>query len=77
MKTTLTTTVLLLAAALLLGGCSTLERFGIGGEPQVWCRKGQAVIDDRIAGPDQARLSVVRRLKDADVMCKAVASAIG
>lgn len=56
-------------AILLLSGCSTLNRYGIGGEPLLYCRKGEAVIDDRIAGPDSARVSVVRRFEDGDGLC--------
>jgi hypothetical protein len=61
---------LLAAFALLLPGCSTLNDYGIGGEPLLFCRKGQAVLDDRIVGPDEARVSVVRRFKDGDGLCK-------
>lgn len=57
-------------AILLLSGCSTLNRYGIGGPPQLYCRKGEAVIDDRLAGPDSARVSVVRRFADGDALCK-------
>jgi hypothetical protein len=64
---------LLAAAALLLPGCSTLERYGIGGAPTVYCRGGLAVLDDRLLGPDQARLSLVRRVADADRLCAAPA----
>jgi len=53
----------------LLAGCSTLESAGIGGEPLIYCRAGEAVIDDRLVGPDAARLSLVRRIKDADPLC--------
>lgn len=56
--------------AVILSGCSTLERYGIGGAPLIFCRQEVAVIDDRIAGPDSARLSLVRRIKDADALCK-------
>ncbi len=55
--------------AFLLAGCSTLESVGIGGEPRIYCRQGEAVLDDRLLGPDQARLSVVRRISDADPIC--------
>ena len=58
---------ILLAA--LLAGCSTINDYGIGGEPRVYCRKGEAVLDDRIVGPDHSRLSMVRRIKDADPLC--------
>jgi hypothetical protein len=57
-------------AVLLLSGCSTLNRYGIGGPPTLYCRKGEAVIDDRLAGPDNARLSLVRRFADGDGLCK-------
>lgn len=53
-----------------LGACSTLHDYGIGGPPLLYCRDGQAVIDDRIAGPDAARLSVVRSFPDGDVICR-------
>jgi hypothetical protein len=53
----------------LLAGCSTMNDLGIGGEPLLQCRKGQATLDDRIAGPDQAHLSLVRRFKDGDLLC--------
>lgn len=59
---------LLLAGS--LAGCSTLNEYGVGGEPLLYCRKGEAVIDDRIIGPDQARLAVVRRFPDGDSICK-------
>jgi hypothetical protein len=61
---------LTLLATLLLAGCSTLNRYGIGGAPQLHCRGGQAVLDDRIAGPDEARLSIVRRFADGDALCR-------
>ena len=61
---------LLAAAALLLPGCSTLERYGIGGPPTIHCRGGHAVLDDRLRGPEQARLSFVRRVADADRLCE-------
>lgn len=61
-------TILLLCV--FLAGCSTLEGAGIGGEPKLYCRKGEAVIDDRIVGPDRARFSVVRRFKDGDPLCR-------
>jgi hypothetical protein len=70
-------TPILILAACLLAGCSTLNRYGIGGEPLLYCRKGQAVIDDRIAGPDQARLAFVRRFKDADALCSKPGEALG
>lgn len=60
---------LLLCVALLVG-CSTLNEYGIGGVPLIYCRQGAAVLDDRIVGPDSARLSFVRRLKDGDALCK-------
>lgn len=64
----------MILAALLLSGCSTLNEYGIGGEPLIYCRHGEAVLDDRIAGSDNVRLSVVRRAKDADALCKTAAS---
>ena len=61
------TTIIILA--LLLTGCDTLHSAGIGGEPRIYCRQGEAVLDDRIIGPDAARLSVVRRIPDGDPVC--------
>jgi hypothetical protein len=59
------------ALALALTGCAQLQKYGIGGEPVLMCdREKTAHIDDRIAGPDQARLSLVRRFKDGDPLCK-------
>lgn len=63
-----------LAALALLAGCSTINGLGIGGEPLLYCRGGKAVIDDRIIGPDQARLAVVRRFADGDQLCRATGS---
>lgn len=60
----------LIAACLLLSACSTMRDLGIGGPPLLYCRKGVAVIDDRIAGPDEARVSVIRRFEDGDALCK-------
>ena len=61
---------ILTLAALLLSGCSTLADYGIGGPPVLLCdQQKRAVIDDRIAGPDQARLSLVRRFADGDALC--------
>lgn len=61
---------LVLALAILASGCAQLQEYGIGGEPALMCdRKSQAHIDDRIVGPDQARLSFVRRFKDGDALC--------
>ena len=56
-------------ALLLLSGCSTLANYGIGGPLTILCREGKAEAEDRIAGSDQARLSVMRRIKDADRLC--------
>ncbi len=61
---------LLCAILAALASCSTLHPYGIGGEPLLYCRNGEAVIDDRIAGPDTARLSIVRRFPDGDSQCK-------
>lgn len=66
---------ILLLAAVLLSACTTLNRYGIGGEPLLYCRAGQAVIDDRIVGPDQSRLAFVRRFKDGDGLCAKPAGA--
>jgi len=54
----------------LLSGCSTLNKYGIGGPPKLMCANGQADIDDRIAGSDEVRLSLVRRFTDGDKVCK-------
>jgi uncharacterized protein YceK len=62
--------VCIVLAIVLLSGCSTLNRYGIGGEPLLYCRRGEAVIDDRLIGPDTARVSVVRRFTDGDALCK-------
>jgi hypothetical protein len=62
--------VCVILALFLLSGCSTLNKYGIGGPPTLYCRKGEAVIDDRLAGPDTARLSLVRRFADGDPLCK-------
>jgi hypothetical protein len=59
----------LVSAVLLLGGCSTLNRYGIGGDPKLICAKGAAFIDDKLAGSDRVRLSVVRRFEDVDKAC--------
>lgn len=59
-----------IASALLLPACSTLNEYGIGGPPLMFCRNGLAYIDDRIAGPDGARVSVIRRFEDGDELCK-------
>jgi len=62
---------LLTLAAILLSGCSTLAEYGIGGPPALMCdQKQRALLDDRIAGPDQARLSLVRRFEDGDPLCR-------
>lgn len=62
---------LTIIAAILLSGCSTLADYGIGGPPALMCdQKQRALLDDRIAGPDQARLSLVRRFEDGDQLCK-------
>jgi uncharacterized protein YceK len=62
--------VCIVLAVVLLSGCSTLNRYGVGGEPLLYCRKGEAVIDDRLIGPDTARVSVVRRFADGDALCR-------
>jgi hypothetical protein len=62
--------VCLVLAIVLLSGCSTLNRYGVGGEPTLYCRRGEAVIDDRLFGPDTARVSVVRRFADGDALCR-------
>lgn len=56
---------------LFLSACSTLAEYGVGGPPRLLCAKdGTAVLDDRIAGPDAARVSLVRRFMDGDGLCK-------
>lgn len=62
--------LMIILAAALLAGCSTLADYGIGGPPALVCAKGQALIDDRLVGPDAARLSIVRRFADADALCQ-------
>lgn len=54
---------------LAMSGCSTLNSYGIGGPPKLMCSAGLAEIDDRIAGSDAVRLSVVRRFADGDKLC--------
>ena len=64
--------IVLLFAALVLWlvtGCSTLNRYGIGGPPRLMCSADGALLDDRIAGPDAVRLSLVRRFVDGDRLC--------
>ena len=57
-------------AAFVLSGCSTLASYGIGGPPRLMCgTDGKAVIDDRLVGPDAARLSLVRVFTDGDKLC--------
>lgn len=68
-----------IAQALLLGliigiltlcvGCSTVNEYGIGGPPVLLCGKSAAYIDDKLAGSDEVRLSLVRRFKDGDPLC--------
>jgi uncharacterized protein YceK len=64
----------LIALALLaaLSGCSTLNQYGIGGEPALLCkaRDGTAVLDDKVAGGAQWHVSVQRRFRDGDLMCR-------
>lgn len=63
--------VLALLALGLLSGCSTLASYGIGGPPRLMCSTdGQALLDDRVVGPDAARLSLVRRFADGDKLCR-------
>lgn len=54
---------------LFLSGCSTLNRYGIGGPPRLVCASHVASIDDRIAGSDDMHLSLVRRFTDGDTLC--------
>ena len=71
--------VLKLLPLLLLAGCSTLNNYGIGGEPELICRyrDGIASIDDRIAGSDAMHASLVRRFKDGDSLCLPATAASG
>ena len=52
-------------------GCSTLNEYGIGGDPVLMCqyRDGAAYIDDKLAGSADVHGSMVRRFKDVDVLC--------
>lgn len=65
-----------LALGLLIGlltlcmGCSTVNSYGIGGPPALLCGDKRAYIDDKLAGTDAVRLSLVRRFKDGDELCK-------
>lgn len=61
-----------LLVLILIPGCSTLAGYGIGGPPELLCDRQEktAQIDDRIAGSDGVRLSVVRRFKAGDDLCK-------
>jgi hypothetical protein len=51
-------------------GCSTVNSYGIGGPPALLCGDKRAYIDDKLAGSDELRLSLVRRFKDGDPLCK-------
>ena len=51
-------------------GCSTVNSYGIGGPPALLCGSKRAYIDDKLAGSDEVRLSLVRRFKDGDPLCK-------
>ncbi|MEY4427729.1 MAG: hypothetical protein RLZZ182_418 [Pseudomonadota bacterium] len=61
----------LILSAVLLAGCSTLNNYGIGGEPRIACytRDATAILDDKMAGPASAHGSIVRRITDADALC--------
>ena len=54
----------------LLSGCSTLNKYGIGGPPEQVCREGKDWIDDRVAGSYDMRVSFMRRFPDGDKSCK-------
>lgn len=62
---------IIILSAVLLAGCSTLNNYGIGGEPRIACytRDATAILDDKIAGPASAHGSIVRRITDADALC--------
>lgn len=62
---------IIILAAVLLAGCSTLNGYGIGGEPRIACytRDATAILDDKLVGPVDAHGSIVRRIKDADALC--------
>lgn len=53
----------------LCAGCSTVHEYGVGGPPALLCGKGAAYIDDKLAGSDAVRLSLVRRFEDGDKLC--------
>jgi hypothetical protein len=57
-----------------LAGCSTLNGLGIGGEPRLMCsfRDGRAYIDDKLAGTDKVRGSVLRAFEDGASLCLAL-----
>jgi hypothetical protein len=63
------TFILLLA----LAGCSTINEYGIGGEPRLLCayRDGAPFIDDKLAGSDRVRGSVLRAFPDGASLCAA------
>jgi hypothetical protein len=50
-------------------GCSTINQYGVGGPPALMCGKGLAYVDDKLAGSDEVRLSLVRRFTDGDPLC--------
>jgi hypothetical protein len=62
---------LLILAAVALGGCSTLNKYGIGGPPKLGCNvsTGQAYLIDPIFGPDEVVIAAVRRFQDVDDKC--------
>lgn len=59
------------AAAFSLAACDTLHSAGIGGEPTLFCRArdGTGHLEDKVAGPDSARVAVNRRFRDGDLTC--------
>jgi len=63
---------LLALLAVALTGCSTLNSYGVGGEPRIACytRDNTAILDDHVVGSDSVHASVVRRITDADALCK-------
>lgn len=62
---------LLVPLLLALTACSTLNEYGIGGDPKLMCSpKKQAYIDDKLVGSDEVSLTVKRRFKDVDKTCE-------
>lgn len=68
------TIILAIAAAAALSACSTLNNYGIGGEPLLVCksRDATAFLDDRVLGSVAVHGSLVRRFADGDSLCAAL-----